>query len=228
MQEVPDWVACEDCDAIYRRPVLEPCEIALCRRCGAELERDMHAHRIRVLPLAIASLFMYVVANVFPVMEIELHGISNQTTLIGSVLTMHAKGLPLIAFLVFATTIVFPLVQLFALIYLLVCISRSKSPPGFNLLVRMIQTLRPWIMVEILLLGAIVSVVKMTDMATVTPGAALWALGALALLLASVFSFDPRYMWRMSLLNKKGDQAMSAKRAGTGRSIEKAVKAKAP
>lgn len=187
----------------------------------------MRAHRRRILPLTIATLIMYIVANGFPIMEIELHGRSNQMTLIGSVLSMNAAGMPLIAFLVFATTIAFPLVKLFTLFYLLVCINWLVNPLGFNLLVRMIQLLRPWIMVEILLLGAIVSFVKMTSMATVVPGISLWALGGLALLLASVLSFDPQCMWHMSLLNNDDDKAMPANRTGTGGSIEKAVKDKA-
>jgi paraquat-inducible protein A len=224
MQEIPDLMACEHCDAIYRRAALGPGEIARCRRCGAQLERDMRAYRTRILPLTLASLIMFIVANVFPIMEIELHGLSNQTTLIGVVLSMNAAGMPLIAFLVFATTIAFPLVKLFALFYLLICIHRLANPVGFNLLVRMIQTLRPWIMVEILLLGAIVSFVKMTSMATVVPGVSLWALGGLALLVASVLSFDPQCMWHMSLLNNDDDKAVPANRTGAGRSIEKAVK----
>jgi paraquat-inducible protein A len=226
MQEIPDLIACEDCDAIHTRPAFGPGEIARCRRCGAELERDMRAHRKRILPLTIASLIMYIVANVFPIMEIELHGRSNETTLIGSVLSLNSAGMPLIAFLVFATTIAIPLVKLFALFYLLVCINWSANPLWFNLLVRMIQTLRPWIMVEILLLGAIVSFVKMASMATVVPGVSLWALGGLALLLASVLSFDPRCMWHMSLLNNNGDKAVPANRTGTGESIGKTVEDK--
>ena len=140
---------------------------------------------------------------------------------------MNTAGMPLIAFLIFATTIAFPFVKLFALFYLLVCIKRRVNPLGFNLLVRMIQSLRPWIMLEILLLGAIVSFVKMTSMATVVPGISLWALGGLALLLASVLSFDPQCMWHMSLLDNDDDKAMPANTTGTGGSIEEAVKDKA-
>jgi paraquat-inducible protein A len=82
-------------------------------------------------------------------------------------------------------------------------------------------------MLEILLLGAIVSFVKMTSMATVVPGISLWALGGLALLLASVLSFDPQCMWHMSLLDNDDDKAMPANTTGTGGSIEEAVKDKA-
>ncbi len=202
MQEVPDFIACEECDAVYRRLALGRDEVAFCRRCGAELERDMSSQRRRVLPLTIAGLFMYIIANAFPIVEMEFRGLVNQVTLIGSVLALDAEGMPSVAILVLATTILFPLIQLLALIYLLAApnkLGRSGDYLVFNLLVRMIQTLRPWVMVEVFLLGVIVAFVKMTSMATVLPGIALWALGALAFLFAAVLSFNPRHLWQQSL-----------------------------
>ena len=209
MQKVPDLIACEECDTIHRRLALGYNEIALCSCCGAELERDMGSHGKRLLPLTIASLFMYIIANAFPIVEMELHGLASRTTLIGTVFSLNAHGMPLIAFLVLVTTILFPLFQLLAVIYLIPSIRKVGRPPGFNFLVRMIQTLRPWVMVEVLLLGAIVAFVKLTNMAAVVPGPALWALGALALLLASVFSFNPRYMRRIALPDRR-EKTMSA------------------
>jgi uncharacterized paraquat-inducible protein A len=120
MREVPDLIACEECDVVYRRSSLGRSEIAFCRRCGAELERDRRAQRSRVLPLAIAGLCMYIIANIFPILELEPRaGLVNQATLMGSVDSVNAAGMPLVAFLVLATTILFPLIQLVALIYLL-------------------------------------------------------------------------------------------------------------
>ncbi|MEO6561691.1 MAG: paraquat-inducible protein A [Nitrosospira sp.] len=228
MQEVPDLIACEECDAIHRRLALDHNEIALCSCCGAELERDMSSHGKRVLPLTIASLVMYIIANAFPIVEMELHGLASQTTIMGAVASLNAQEMPLIAFLVLATTILFPLVQLVSLIYLLVSINTTGHSSGLNLLVRMIQTLRPWVMAEVFLLGVIVAFVKLTSMATVLPGAALWALSMLTLLLASVFSFNPRYIWRMALPKKRGKKIMPANRAGDALSTEKTIKAEIP
>jgi paraquat-inducible protein A len=215
MREVPSFIACEECDAVYRKLSLRVNEVALCRRCGSELERNRHAHRRHVLPLAIAGLCMYIVANVFPILELELHGDFTQATLIGSVHSLNAEGMPLVAFLVLATTILFPLFQLLALIYLLAFPIRLRKfgyPTVFNLLGRLIQTLRPWVMVEIFLLGVIVAFVKLTSMATVLPGIALWAFGALAFLLTSVFSFDPRYIYiKQMALQEKSEIKHAAK-----------------
>lgn len=202
MQEVPDLLACEECDAVHRRAALGRNEVALCSCCGAELERDMSAYSTRVLPLAIAGLFMYVIANAFPIVEMELQGIVSRTSLIGSVFFLNSEGMPFVASLVLATTVLFPLLQLLALIYLLVSVTRSGYHPAFNLLARLLHILRPWVMVEVFLLGAIVALVKLTSMATVVPGVALWAFGALTILLAAVSSFNPRYIWRIALLKQ--------------------------
>ncbi|MDE2366005.1 MAG: paraquat-inducible protein A [Betaproteobacteria bacterium] len=202
MQEVPDLIACEECDAVYRRVALGRDEVTFCHRCGAELERDMSSQRGRVLPLTIAGLFMYIIANAFPIVQMELRGVVNQVTLMGSVLALVAEGMHLVAFLVSITTILFPLIQLLALIYLLTALNgpeRLGSRATVNLLTRMIQILRPWVMVEIFLLGVIVAFVKMKSIATVLPGIAVWALGALAFLFAAVLSFNPRHIWRKSL-----------------------------
>ena len=106
--------------------------------------------------------------------------------------------MPFVALLVLATTILFPLIQLLALIYLLtfpIRFRRFEHSTTFNLSGRLIQVLRPWVMVEVFLLGVIVAFVKLTSMATVLPGVALWAFGALASLLTAVFSFNPRCIY---------------------------------
>lgn len=200
MREVPDLIACEECDAVYRRLALGRSEVAFCRRCGAELERDRRAQRRHVLPLAIAGLCMYLIANAFPILELEWRrGLFSQATLIGSIHSLRAEeGMLFVALLVLATTILFPLIQLLALIYLLtfpIRFRRFEHPTTFNLAGRLIQVLRPWVMVEIFLLGVIVAFVKLTSMAIVLPGIALWAFGALAFLLTAVFSFNPRCLY---------------------------------
>ena len=226
MQEVPGLIACEQCDTIHRRVALGNNEIALCGRCGAELERERRSYGKRALPLTIASLFMYIIANAFPIAEMELHGLASRTTLMGAVLSLNDEGMFLIAFLVFATTILLPLIQILGLIYLLVSMNKTVRSSTFNLLARTTQTLRPWVMIEVFLLGAIVAFVKLTNMATVVPGAALWALGALTLLLAAVFSFNPRDIWQMSLPENR--RAKTMPQNGIALSAKKAAEAEVP
>ena len=51
-------------------------------------------------------------------------------------------------------------------------------------------------MIEVMLLGVLVALIKIADYATVVPGLALFALGALVFLLAGMqASFAPRPVW---------------------------------
>jgi paraquat-inducible protein A len=198
MREVPDLIACEGCDALYRKVQLHRGEIAHCPRCGTELDRDSGRQRERILPLTVASLIMFAIANSFPIVEIELQGLRSKTTLFGAVLSLTTEGMSLVALLVLATTILFPLLQLLFLLYLLVPLQGRRRPPGFSWLLRAMQSLRPWGMIEVFLLGVLVALVKLSNMATVLPGVALWAFGVLTVLLTAVISFNPRHFWQMA------------------------------
>ena len=51
-------------------------------------------------------------------------------------------------------------------------------------------------MIEVMLLGVLVALIKIADYATVIPGLALFVLGMLVFLLAAMqASFDPRDVW---------------------------------
>lgn len=198
MERVPDTIVCEGCDAIYSRPTLRPRDVARCPRCNSELDRHNGAQRRRILPLTVASLVMFAIANGFPIVEIEIQGLHSQTTLMGAVIALSTEGRSLVALLLLATTLLFPLLQLCILVYLLVPLARQRRPAGFATLVRAMQSLRPWGMIEVFLLGVLVAIVKLSSMATVLPGPALYAFMALTVLLTAVLSFDPRGFWEMA------------------------------
>ncbi|AMM26375.1 paraquat-inducible protein A [Variovorax sp. PAMC 28711] len=206
MVEVPDTIACEGCDAVYDKPELQPRDVARCPRCGAELDRHSGDLRRRILPLTVASLIMFAIANLFPIVEIELQGKSSQTTLAGAVQVLAQEGMSLVALLVLATTLLFPLLQLCILAWLLVPLRNAKRAPGFAMLVRAMQALRPWGMIEVFLLGVLVAIIKLSSMATVVPGPALWAFMVLTVLLTAVLSFDPRGFWQVEF-DPDGEQA---------------------
>jgi len=204
MKEVPDTVVCPGCDAVYSRAPLHPRDVAHCPRCGTELGRHPGQQERRILPLTVACLIMFAIANLFPIVEIELQGLRSQTTLAGAVIALSAEGMSVVALLVLATTILFPFLQLCILAYLLVPLSRERRPGGFALLVRLMQSLRPWGMIEVFLLGVLVAIVKLSSIATVVAGPALWAFMVLTVLLTSVLAFDPRGFWEMVFHRQRG------------------------
>jgi paraquat-inducible protein A len=104
----------------------------------------------------------------------------------------------IMAVLVFCSTILFPLCELLALLYVLLPLRAGYVPPGLNAVLRGIQLMRPWGMIEVFMLGVLVTLVKMVSIARVIPEAALFAFGVLTLMLAVVVSFDPRALWDLA------------------------------
>jgi paraquat-inducible protein A len=153
------------------------------------------------LPLTVASLIVFVIANLFPIVEIEVRGLRSETTLAGAVIALAGDGRSLLALLVLATTLLMPLLHLLILLWLLVPLQRGQGRghrvAGFAPLVRAMQALLPWGMIDIFLLGVLVAIIKLSSMATVLPGPALWAFMVLTVLLTMVTAFDPRRLWEM-------------------------------
>lgn len=204
MKEVPDAIVCEGCDAVYQRVPLAPREVSRCPRCGTELDRHAGDQSARVLPLTVACLILFAIANLFPIVEIQVQGLTSETTLAGAVIALTTEGMSPVALLVLATTILFPLLQLCILFYLLVPMAYERRPTGFKILVNALQALRPWGMIEVFLLGVLVAIIKLGSIAKVIPGPALWAFMGLTVLLTAVLSFNPRTFWEMAFEPRPG------------------------
>ncbi|MEC4591917.1 paraquat-inducible protein A [Nitrospirillum amazonense] len=189
-------VACPECDALHERRELAPGTKARCVRCGAVLYRRSYLELDHQLALVTTAILIYLIANSFPIVDLEIQGRSNSTTLVGSVLALWREGREIVAVLVFATTQLFPLVDLGALFALLLMIRRGRPALAFAPMLRFLQALRPWGMIEVFMLGIVVALVKLSNMAEVVPGIALWAFGLLTILLAVILSLDLRSLWR--------------------------------
>jgi len=189
-------VACHYCDAVYRRTALGPGERASCLRCGGQLYRDSGKAYRRQLPLTLTALILFAISNAYPIVAMDLKGVRTQTTLWGAVQALYADQMALVGFAVFATTILFPLTELLMMCYLLVPMTRHRMPAGFERIVRGICQTRPWGMIEVFMIGVLVTLVKLSSMAEVLPGVALWSFSALVVVLATLLSFDPRDLWQ--------------------------------
>jgi len=178
-------VACPECDALQRAVPLVPHGEAVCTRCGAELFRNKPHSLDRTLALMIAAAIVFLGANTFPLMELDAQGLRTETTLFGTVVALNDTGWPLIALLVLATTIVVPTLQMGLSLMILAPVRFGRVPQGLGLLSRLLDTVWAWGMVEVFLLGSMVSLVKLTKIASVTTGGALYMAGAYAFLISA-------------------------------------------
>ncbi len=190
-------IACHECDLLHRlRPVPDG-HMARCVRCGAVLVRARARHADRILALTITGLILFLIANAFPFLSLGLKGQVRQVVLLSGVAALYAEGLWMVAGLVFLTVFLVPLLQIAGLLYVFIPLYLDWSAPFLPDVFRMIEKLRPWSMLEVFMLGVLVSVVKLSEMATIIAGGSLYALLILIFVLAGVTaSIDSHRFWQ--------------------------------
>jgi len=150
----------------------------------------------RTLALTIAGLMLFIVANIFPFLAFDMKGIRTETTLSTGIKLLFEQGMWGIAILVLATSILIPLFQLLGLMYVLLPLVLNRTPRYLAQVFRQIQNLQPWGMMEVFMLGILVSVVKLAKMASIIPGLAIWSFAILILVLAAASAtLDPHAIW---------------------------------
>ncbi|UCD82786.1 MAG: paraquat-inducible protein A [Desulfobacterales bacterium] len=189
-------IACHECDLIHRIGPLPKKGIASCVRCGSVLYRDKPNSLERTLALSLAGLILFTVANAFPFLALKMGSQVHQTTLITGIKVLYTQGMQPVAILVLLTTILAPLAQLLGMLYVIVPLRHRRVPPKFAPVFRLVRSLQPWSMMEVFMLGILVSVVKLAKMAQILPGIAIFSFFALIVVLAAAtVSLDPHEVW---------------------------------
>ncbi|MNF52946.1 Paraquat-inducible protein A [compost metagenome] len=189
-------VACHECDLLMHKPPLAHDEKALCPRCGYELYAHRHNVVERSLALVIAALLLFVPANFLPIMELHLLGQSSHDTVWSSVLGLFDTGMQGVAVVVFLCGMGIPLLKLLCQLSVLLSIRFDIGRSYGLLLYRIYHHLRDWGMLEVYLMGVLVAIVKLADLASITVGVGLVCF--ISLLLTQVWLevvMSPHQIW---------------------------------
>jgi paraquat-inducible protein A len=190
-------IACPDCDLLQRLPALPPGAKGRCRRCGRTLARRPAAPGDLALALAIAAAIVYVVANVFPLMDLSVVGRVASTTIIGGAYEMWSQGELITGVIVAFCAVIAPGSYVFFMLTLLLAARRSPPPPWTGEMLRWVRHFEIWSMLEVMMLGILVSLIKIAELATVNVGIGMYAFGALVVLCPAIMlCFDDRELWQ--------------------------------
>lgn len=190
--------ACHECDLLQREPILSLRGVVRCRRCNSILYRHAPDTVDRGLAYTLGAAILFIIANVFPIVGLEIQGISSATSLYGAVETIWKDDMEGVAALVFVTTILIPALEMSLMLCVLLPLKLGQLPHGLAPILRVLQKVRPWSLTQVFILGVLVALVKLHHLAHVVPGIALWSFGGLILLLtAATASFNAHELWNM-------------------------------
>ena len=189
-------IACHDCDLINRVGPVPERSAVRCSRCDAVLFQNKPNSLERALALTLTSLILFVLANTFPFLGFKIGALVNETNLIAGIHELYIQGKWPMATVVLLTTIAVPALQMICLLYVLIPLKMNRLPWKANKMFRFILYLKPWGMVEVFMIGILVSYVKLAKMATIVPGVAAFAFMALVFVLtASMAAVDEHLIW---------------------------------
>lgn len=188
--------ACRECDLLHRIVPLEPGGKALCTRCSAPLYRDVPHSLDRACALYVAAAMLWAMANAFPFVSLKLGGRVEDNVMLSGPLALAREGMPELGFLVFVTSILFPLATIAGSLYVLLPLRFGRRVPGAATAWRLVRALSPWSLVGVFMLGLLVSMVKLLDLAEVVPGPGLYAFAGLLLATAAAnANLEPGAVW---------------------------------
>ncbi|WFE71752.1 paraquat-inducible protein A [Halomonas sp. M1] len=188
--------ACHECDWVSALPPLKSGEKASCPRCSHVLVKRNRFPAQRSMALALASLIALLIAVSFPFISFNVGGVGNRIELSQTATTLIAFHQPIVAIAVIMTIIVLPAVYLVGVIWLQYGLLRGKHMSFSRDIARSLAHLTPWMMADVFIIGALVSLIKIAGMAHIELGISFWSFCIFAvLLLKTSQSLDADWMW---------------------------------
>ena len=189
-------VACADCDLLQHIPPLAPGAKANCVRCGCLLAKRSSAPKDLPLALTLSAAVMFVLANSVSLMDLSVVGRTSSTTIAGGAYQMWLEGEPITGALVAFCAVIAPGGYIAFMLTVLLGARRTPVPHWTAELLRWANHFQVWSMLEVMMLGILVALIKIAELATVKPGIGMYAVGALLVLFpAIIVTFDPREIW---------------------------------
>lgn len=192
--------ACPECDLLLgdiRVPA--GCD-ALCPRCGCVIWEGRPDSALRGLTLSLCGLILFVPAMILPLMTMEKLGMKSAGNILQGIWSLWQGGHEPLSLLVLACAVIAPVTELS--LTFLVCaylglhswlktphksrrrdaLVRRELPRHAHLVNQMLRLnhhVREWAMLEVLMMGVLVSLVKLRDMATLVLGPGMYCFAGL-------------------------------------------------
>jgi len=192
----PHYAICHFCDTVHLADPIPEGSRVNCVCCGATLYQNRPASLVRVTSFSVTALLLMVVVHTTPFITMDAGSLRTTLTLPGAARALISEGTPLVGWGVAIFTILTPLVMAGGLVYVCGPLLFGRSAPGAKFVTCWMSRTEPWNMIEVFLLGVLVSLLKLGKVAELHFGIGFWAFTCLMLCMAAaVAAIDKRELW---------------------------------
>jgi paraquat-inducible protein A len=171
-----------------------------CVRCARVLAGRTAGRVDLPLALTACALLLLIAAVATPLLSVSTLGAVREAGISAGVRMFARQGFTPLAALVFICAVLLPFVYSGALVWVLGTLhlarAGSRPNPALGLVYRWVRALRPWMMLEVFLIGGFVAYTRIDAVASVEVGLGGWCLlAATFILLLALTQLDDRTVW---------------------------------
>ncbi len=202
--------ACPDCDLLLNETKIRERASkdwkSRCPRCGSILYSPRQNTVERTLALSLTGLILFFPAMLLPVMRLDAMGLEAATNLVHGISVLFQSGFHAVAVLTLLTGVAVPFIKLLLLFIVSLGISSKSKSSLLMDFFRLYQALDEWGMLEIYMLGILVSIMKLKDLAQLSYGLGLLCFVVLLIIsLCTAISLDEHRYWSLMERDRKGE-----------------------
>lgn len=196
------YSACPDCDLLLYNKTPPPGYTLFCPRCGKALSRGTADAFAKVLALSLSGLLLYPPAMLLPLLTLNSFGFSGSANILESIVNFYRNDYHLVALMVSLSAVVFPLTLLISSFFFSLRLLRPRPTPAskrWKAVLRLYLHLEEWAMVEVYLIGILVTIIKMAGTADISYGPGIWCFAVLVVISLAISVIVDRHLFWQAL-----------------------------
>jgi paraquat-inducible protein A len=188
-------ISCKNCEKVYTR---ENYSEFKCIRCGHTVRRRVKNTIQFSLALVLSALLLFILAMIYPMMEITQFGVKVDSTIFQGVISFINYGDYFVAIVILTASIIIPLVKLLSLLFIFVSlwIDTPFSNKTKLKIFYFIEYIGKWSMIDIYVVAMLASTIQLDEVFNIKGGIAATSFAIVVVLtMIAANKFDTRIIW---------------------------------
>lgn len=185
LYDLNNIISCPSCDLLHEMEDLQPGQKAKCVRCHSTLIAPKAETMDRTIALSLASVLLMIGALSFPFLGMSKAGLEREASIIDIILAFSQGWYLLLGLCVLLFVVALPMLRTALLVYTMWPLRNGKPPlPHAKRAFTIAESIAPWAMTEIFIIGTAVALIKIGGLAKVAFGISFWLFCFLVLVIA--------------------------------------------
>jgi len=177
-----NFIICHQCFTLHVDTPIQDGSKACCTECNGILYRYDSKLIDHSIALSITGLIFFILANIFPLVQIEILGSEQFITIPKTIASLLDNGFYIVGLLCAFLIFIFPLMIFMINLVLFSLLKLERGEKWTKELLILLSHITPWSMTDIFLISILVALVKLIGYAQIHMGIAFWALMIFVLL----------------------------------------------